>query len=82
MLSTVLNSERAIKVNIAIMRAFVKMREMLASHRELGAKLDLLERKYLEHDTTIEKVFEAIRELMEPKPVPQTRRIGFVTKLK
>jgi hypothetical protein len=82
MLSTVLNSERAIKVNIAIMRAFVKMRGMMASHRELGAKLDLLERKYLEHDTTIEKVFEAIRELMEPKPVPQTRRIGFVTKLK
>ena len=58
------------------------MREMLASHRELGAKLDLLERKYLEHDTTIEKVFEAIRELMEPKSVPLAKRIGFVIKLK
>jgi len=82
MLSTVLNSERAIKVNIAIMRAFVKMREMLTTHKDLEAKLDLLERKYLEHDTTIEKVFEAIRELMQPKLVPPTRRIGFVAKLK
>src|SRR5713226_5035472 len=59
MLSSVLNSERAIKVNIAIMRAFVKMREMLTRNKDLGAKLDVLERKYLEHDTTIEKIFEA-----------------------
>jgi len=78
MLSSVLNSPRAIQVNIAIMRAFVRLRQMLASHKELARKLDALERKY---DKQFLVVFEAIRQLMAPLPA-QTRkrkRIGFVT---
>jgi len=75
MLSSVLASKRAIQVNIAIMRAFVKLREMVASHRELAAKLAELERKVGGHDTQIRSLFEAIRQLMEPGE--SKRRIGF-----
>ncbi len=74
MLSSVLRSERAIQVNIEIMRAFVRLREMLASNAELARKLEELERKY---DAQFKVVFEAIRELMTP-PETQRRRIGFV----
>ena len=74
MLSTVLNSERAIHVNIAIMRAFVSLREMLASHKDLAKKLDELEKRY---DAQFRVVFDAIRELMTPRPLPSRRRIGF-----
>jgi len=63
MLSSVLNSERAIEVNVQIMRAFVKLREMLASNKELARKLDVLEKKYNSH---FKIVFDAIRQLMEP----------------
>ncbi len=63
MLSSVLNSERAIQVNIAIMRAFVKLREMLATHKDLARKLTDMEKKY---DTQFRVVFDAIRELMRP----------------
>jgi len=73
MLSSVLNSERAIQVNIAIMRAFVRMRKMLLSHEELARKVNALEGKY---DTQFRVVFDAIRALMEP-PKPPRRRIGF-----
>jgi hypothetical protein len=73
MLSTVLNSERAIEVNIHIMRAFVKLREMITSNKELERKLDALEEKY---DAQFKVVFDAIRELMSP-PEPKRRRIGF-----
>lgn len=73
MLSSVLNSERAIKVNIEIMRAFVRLRRMLASHAELARKLDALEKKY---DAQFRVVFDAIRELMKP-PEPKKRQIGF-----
>ncbi len=73
MLSSVLRSERAVLVNIAIMRAFVKLREMLASHRDLARRLDEMERKY---DSQFKAVFEAIRELMEPPEKPQPK-IGF-----
>jgi hypothetical protein len=73
MLSTVLNSERAIEVNINIMRAFVKLREMIASHKELARKLASLERKY---DAQFRVVFDAIRELMAP-PASKKRKIGF-----
>ena len=73
MLSSVLRSRRAIEVNIAIMRAFVKLREMLASNAELARRLDELERKY---DAQFRVVFDAIRELMEP-PHPPRGRIGF-----
>ncbi len=77
MLSSVLNSERAIEVNIAIMRAFVRLRTMLASHADLARRLEKLEQKY---DDQLKEVFEAIREMMEPEPVPPSRRIGFAGK--
>jgi len=73
MLSSVLNSERAIQVNIAIMRAFVKLREMIASNKDLAKRLDDLEKKY---DTQFKIVFDAIRRLMTP-PEPKRRQIGF-----
>lgn len=66
MLSTVLNSERAIRVNIVIMRAFVKLREIISSNIKLAHKLEELERKYDAHDVQIKAVFEAIRRLMAP----------------
>jgi hypothetical protein len=78
MLSSVLNSERAVQVNIAIMRAFVKLREVIATHKELAHKIQELERRFQKHDGQIQAVFEAIRELLEPQPVPDKRRIGFV----
>ncbi len=73
MLSSVLRSTRAIRVNIAIMRAFVQLRQMLLSHKELAQKLAALERKY---DAQFTIVFDAIRQLMNP-PVSKERRIGF-----
>jgi phage regulator Rha-like protein len=79
MLSSVLNSERAVQVNIAIMRAFVKLREILTTHRELAQKIEELEKKYRQHDTRIQAIFDAIRQLLEPPPVPPKRRIGFVS---
>ena len=74
MLSSVLRSKRAIQVNIAIMDTFVRMREVVASHKELVRRLDNLERKY---DGNFKVVFEAIRKLMEPPPLPKKRPIGF-----
>lgn len=74
MLSSVLNSKRAVGVNIEIMRAFVRLRQMLASHADLRRKLAALEREY---DAQFRVVFDAIRELMEPPTKKQTRRIGF-----
>ena len=74
MLSTVLRSKRAITVNIEIMRAFVKLRQMLASNAELARRLDALESKY---DKQFKVVFEAIRQLMI-KPVSDRKPIGFV----
>ena len=76
MLSSVLRSQRAVQVNIEIMRAFVRLRQMLASHADLARKLDALERKY---DRQFKAVFDAIRELMSPKPVPPKREIGYHT---
>ena len=78
MLSSVLNSERAIQVNIAIMRAFVRIREMLSTHKELAFKLEELERKVGIHDQTIVQLIEAIRQLMEP-PAKKGNPIGFTT---
>ena len=77
MLSSVLNSERAVQVNIAIMRAFVKLREILSTHRELGERIAELEKKYRQHDDKIQVVFDAIREMIEPPQVSPKRRIGF-----
>jgi len=73
MLSSVLRSPRAIQVNIEIMRAFVRMREIVATHRGLARKLDTLERKY---DGQFRVVFDAIRQLMAADAKPR-RRIGF-----
>jgi len=77
MLSSVLNSGRAIQVNIAIMRVFVKLKEMLLAHKELAHKLAELERKTEKHDVEIQGIFEAIRQLMAPPPELPKRRIGF-----
>jgi phage regulator Rha-like protein len=76
MLSSALRSERAVQVNIAIMRAFVKLREFLATHKELAQKLSELERNIENHDAEIKLIFDAIRKLMTPPPSPP-RRIGF-----
>jgi len=73
MLSSVLNSERAVKVNIEIMRAFVKLREMIASHKGLAKRLAELEKKY---DAQFKIVFDAIRQLMAT-PEPREKKIGF-----
>lgn len=76
MLSSVLRSKRAVLVNIQIMRAFVKLRVMLATHTELARKLAQLEKRIEGHDEEITAIFEAIRQLMEP-PDKANRRIGF-----
>ncbi|MHC4445201.1 MAG: ORF6N domain-containing protein [Planctomycetota bacterium] len=77
MLSSVLRSKRAVQVNIQIMRTFVRLREMLASHKDLARKLANLERKY---DAQFKVVFDAIRELMTP-PDPKRKRIGFTAEM-
>ena len=76
MLSSILKSKRAIHVNIAIMRTFVRLRRILSTHKELAHKLNELERKIEKHDEEIRTIFEAIRRLMSPPEKP-TRRIGF-----
>jgi hypothetical protein len=76
MLSSVLNSDCAVQVNIAIMRAFVQMRELAASNRALARKLDELEMNYDRHDKQFIEVFDAIRSLMA-QPKPKKRQIGF-----
>jgi hypothetical protein len=73
MLSSVLNSPRAVQVNIAIMRTFVRLREIMATHEELARKIEELEKKY---DSQFAVVFEAIRELIE-SPAPERKEIGF-----
>jgi hypothetical protein len=78
MLSSVLNSARAIQVNIEIMRAFVRLRRMLASHVDLARKLEALEKKY---DAQFKVVFDAIRQLMAP-PAASQKKIGFQIKEK
>jgi len=77
MLSTVLNSERAIQVNIVIMRVFVKLRQIIATHKDLIRKLDELEQKTEKHDTEIKVIFDAIRQLMAPPAEEKKPRIGF-----
>ena len=76
MLSSVLRSERAVQVNIEIMRAFVRLRELIATHKDLARKLEALEKRY---DAQFRVVFDAIRELMAP-PEPKKRKIGFLVK--
>ena len=76
MFSTVLNSERAVQVNIAIMRAFVNLRAIALSHKDLLEKVSSMENKY---DDKFKVVFAAIKKLMEPPALPPKRRIGFKT---
>ncbi|PYL03146.1 MAG: DNA-binding protein [Verrucomicrobia bacterium] len=76
MLSSVLRSERAVRVNIAIMRAFVKLREILETNRDLARKFAELERRVGKHDKEISAIIEAIRQLMAPPEKPK-REIGF-----
>ncbi|OGU76338.1 MAG: DNA-binding protein [Ignavibacteria bacterium RBG_16_34_14] len=81
MLSSVLRSERAVQVNIVIMRAFVKLREILSTHKELAQRLKELELKIETHDEQIIAIFEAINQLLAP-PEPIKRKIGFEVKEK
>ncbi len=76
MLSSVLNCKQEVQVNIAIMRAFVKLREVLLTHKELAEKLEGLERKYQLHEKDIQVIFEAIKKLLEPPPEPPKPRFG------
>ena len=76
MLSTVLSSDRAIEVNIAIMRAFVRLREMIATHKKLAIKLAQLERTVGEHHEHIRSIFEAIYELTTPSKIGFKSRAG------
>ncbi|MDI6802928.1 MAG: ORF6N domain-containing protein [Bacteroidota bacterium] len=76
MLSSVLRSKNAVQVNIGIMRVFVKIREIISTNKELAQKLSELEHKIEKHDTEIQAIFEAIRQLLQPPEKPK-RRIGF-----
>jgi hypothetical protein len=73
MLSSVLRSKRAVQVNIAIMRVFVRLREMIATHKELARKLSKLEKHLETHDQQIQAIFEAIRQLMLPPERPRKK---------
>lgn len=80
MLSSVLRSKQAVQVNVAIMRAFVRLRETLTLHKELASKLADLESRIEGHDTAIRSLFEAIRQLMAPPTPPPKPEIGFHVK--
>ncbi|MEK6656711.1 MAG: ORF6N domain-containing protein [Nitrospirota bacterium] len=77
MLSSVLSSQRAVQVNIQIMRTFAKLREIMTQHKDLAQRLDELEKKY---DAQFKVVFDAIRQLMAQPPEPKKRKIGFVVR--
>jgi hypothetical protein len=79
MLSSVLNSERAIAVNITIVRTFVRLRHLLATHKDLAAKLEAMEKKYSKQ---FKVVFEILRQLTEPEPMPKKGLLGFEPKRK
>ena len=76
MLSSVLNSERAINVNIQIMRIYAKMREMLLTHKDILLKLEQIERKIAGHDEDIQLIFKYLKQLLNPPQEPRPR-IGF-----
>ena len=79
MAATVLNTQRAIETSIFVVRAFIKLREMLATHKELARKLTALEQHLKGHDQQIQAIFEAIRQLMTPPEKPR-KKIGFQLK--
>jgi hypothetical protein len=76
MAATVLNSERAVEMSVFVVRAFVRLREMLANNRELATKIEELEQRLDTHDASIQDLIEAIKELMAPEPAT-ARKIGF-----
>jgi hypothetical protein len=76
MLSSVLGSERAVQVNIVIVRAFIKLREVLSNQKDLAQRVESLEEKYGKHDSELQAVFAAIGQLLNA-PIPPKRRIGF-----
>lgn len=78
MAATVLNSARATQVSLHVIRAFVQMREALAANREVGRRLDELERKVGGHDRGIAHIFDALRQLTAAPEPPRKRRIGFL----
>lgn len=79
MLSSVLNSERAVLVNIHIVRVFTRIREMLSTHKDILLKLEQLERKVVRQDDDIKLIFDYLKELLNPRTTPM-RRIGFKQK--
>ena len=78
MLSSILNSKRAIQVNIAVIRTFVKLRKVISTHKELSEKLARLEQKFEKHDGEIQNIFEAIRQLMIVHDEPKRKKVGFL----
>ena len=76
MAACVLNSQKAVEVSVFVVRAFVQLREVLAGHKEIARKISQLERKLGDHDQQIMVLIEAIKQLMDPKLPPKTRRIG------
>ena len=78
MAANILNSPHAVQMSVFVIRAFVRLRHIVTTHKELAAKLTELERQVESHDSHIRSLFEAIRQLMEP-PVQKSRRIGFKT---
>lgn len=76
MAANVLNTKRAVQMSVFVVRAFIRLRETIASHKDLARKLEELERKIEHHDEEIESIFEAIRELMET-PEPPKKQLGF-----
>jgi len=77
MVASVLNTPKAVEVSVFVVRAFVQLREAVAQNKELSRKIGQLETQFGEHDEQIMMLFEAIKQLMDPKPPPKTRRIGF-----
>jgi hypothetical protein len=77
MLSSVLRSERAVALNILIIRAFVRLREYLSTHKDLARKLEDVERVQQDHGAHIQQIYDCIHRLLEPAPEPGKRRIGF-----
>jgi hypothetical protein len=78
MLSAVLNSERAIRLSIHIINAFIRLRKLLSSHKELARKVEELEKKYSKHEIEITAVFKLLKKLMDPPPERPAKRIGFI----
>jgi hypothetical protein len=78
MLSSVLRSKRAVHMNILIVRAFVRLREILATHKDLARAIEDISRKQEEHGEQINAIIETINQLLLPEPVPEKRQIGFI----